>query len=260
MLVFVGLGLYDERDISVKGQEEIKKADYVFAEFYTSILTGTTPERIQKFHEKRIEVLSREEIENGKKVLDLAENHRVVLLVPGDPMVATTHVSLALEASERGIETRIIHGSSIMSAVCGLTGLHTYKFGKSATIPYPQMGKIPTSPYRIIKENMKSNSHTLLYLDTAEGPMSINKAVEILLKMERMEVGSILKGAFAVGIARAGSEKPEVKCDRVEKLSGYDFGEPMHVMVIPSPKLHFSEVEALKVLAGAPPEIEGCLE
>ncbi len=260
MLVFVGLGLYDERDVSVKGLEEIRRADYIFAEFYTSVLTGTSPERIQKFYGKDVEFLSRDKIESDTRIIDLAGNHRVVFLVPGDPMVATTHVSLALEAVRRGVEIKLIHGASIMSAVCGLTGLHSYKFGKSATVPYPQLGRIPTSPYRIIDENRKSNSHTLLYLDTAEGPMSINKAVEILLEMEKIEGGGVLEGVFAVGIARAGSEKPLVRCDYLERLQDHDFGDPMHVMVIPSEKLHFSEVEALRILAGAPPEIEGCLE
>ena len=38
MLYLIGLGLADERDISVKGLEIIKKADRVYLEAYTSIL------------------------------------------------------------------------------------------------------------------------------------------------------------------------------------------------------------------------------
>lgn len=38
MLYLVGLGLGDAKDITVKGLEIIKKADYVFLEAYTSIL------------------------------------------------------------------------------------------------------------------------------------------------------------------------------------------------------------------------------
>lgn len=38
MLYFVGLGLGDAKDITVKGLEIVKKADYVFLEAYTSIL------------------------------------------------------------------------------------------------------------------------------------------------------------------------------------------------------------------------------
>jgi diphthine synthase len=38
MLYIVGLGLADEKDISVKGLEIVKKADRVYLEAYTAIL------------------------------------------------------------------------------------------------------------------------------------------------------------------------------------------------------------------------------
>ena len=38
MLYLVGLGLGDAKDITVKGLEIVKRADYVFLEAYTSIL------------------------------------------------------------------------------------------------------------------------------------------------------------------------------------------------------------------------------
>lgn len=40
MLYLVGLGLYDEKDISVNGLDAIKSADVVYAEFYTARLFG----------------------------------------------------------------------------------------------------------------------------------------------------------------------------------------------------------------------------
>ena len=38
MLYFIGLGLSDEKDITVKGLEIVKKAERVYLEAYTSIL------------------------------------------------------------------------------------------------------------------------------------------------------------------------------------------------------------------------------
>ena len=38
MLYFIGLGLADEQDITVKGLEIVKKAERVYLEAYTSIL------------------------------------------------------------------------------------------------------------------------------------------------------------------------------------------------------------------------------
>ena len=60
MLHFIGLGLYDERDISLKGLEAIRSADAVYVEFYTSRLMGTTRERMEALYGKRIHTLSRE--------------------------------------------------------------------------------------------------------------------------------------------------------------------------------------------------------
>lgn len=42
MLYFVGLGLADEKDITVKGLEIVKKAERVYLEAYTSILLVET--------------------------------------------------------------------------------------------------------------------------------------------------------------------------------------------------------------------------
>ena len=43
-LAFIGLGLFDEKDITLKGLDAARDADIVFAEFYTSSLRGTTRE------------------------------------------------------------------------------------------------------------------------------------------------------------------------------------------------------------------------
>lgn len=42
MLYFVGLGLADETDITVKGLEIVKKAERIYLEAYTSILLVET--------------------------------------------------------------------------------------------------------------------------------------------------------------------------------------------------------------------------
>jgi diphthine synthase len=38
MLYLIGLGLGDEKDITIKGLEAVKNADLVFLESYTSVL------------------------------------------------------------------------------------------------------------------------------------------------------------------------------------------------------------------------------
>ncbi|MGD9911952.1 SAM-dependent methyltransferase, partial [Methanothrix sp.] len=87
MLFFVGLGLYDERDISVKGLEIVRSADVVYAEFYTSRLMGTSIERLEQLYGREIRMLSRSEIEGEAEWLEHARERNVALLVGGDPMI-----------------------------------------------------------------------------------------------------------------------------------------------------------------------------
>src|SRR2546425_9061966 len=84
---------------------------------------------------KKIEVLSRGQLENegGKKLLRAATKERVAFLVPGDPVIATTHISLRLSAVKLGVESRVVHPPSIVSAASGATGVQRYKFGKAIT-------------------------------------------------------------------------------------------------------------------------------
>jgi diphthine synthase len=63
--------------------------------------------------------------------------------------------------------------------------------------------------------------------------------------------GLISEKSLAVGIARAGSNKPLVKAGFIKDLIDVDFGSPLHCLILPG-ELHFLEAEALVILAGAP--------
>lgn len=258
MLTFIGLGLFDEYDISLKGLKAIREADLVYVEFYTSCLMGTSLEKMEELYGKRVCLLSREDVEQKPEWLIEAKDSSVCFLTGGDTMVSTTHVDLRLRAEKLGIESRLIHGASIASAVSGLTGLQNYRFGKSASIPHPYESRrgtriVSETPYNIIKQNIEMDMHTLVFLDidNQKGYMTVNTALELLLEIEEKKGGKLMYGNIAVGIARAGSEKPIVKADYAERLKDFDFGKPLHILVIPG-RLHFLEAEALVKLAGGP--------
>jgi len=258
-IVFVGLGLNDEMGISLHGLEVVKTADTVFIELYTSFMPNFSIKRFEEISGKKLNVVSRRELEekNGEIILKAAEKGKAVLLVPGDPLIATTHIALRIEAERRGIKTRLVHGSSILSAVMGLSGLHNYKFGKSVTIPFPDE-TLSETPYEVIAQNNKLGLHTLCLLDIkAEEKryLSICESLDLLLKIEEKRKKRIVTtNTLVVGIARAGSNNPTVKADSVKKLLNYDFGEPPYSIIFPG-KLHFMEAEALIVLTGGPEKL-----
>ena len=248
MLIFVGLGLYDLDDISLKGLKAIKNADFIFLESYTSKLSGAGLDQMREKYGKDIIILKRQDVElEPEPILKAAEKGVVVFLTGGDPMVSTTHADLRIRAKDRGIETKIIHGSSIVSAVCGLTGLQNYRFGKSCSIPYPVHNWFPKTPLDTILLNLKQNLHTLVYLDIQEKRfMSIREGIEILEKLMENSSESI---PLFVGVARAGSDMPVVVAGTSGKLKNIDFGPPLHILVVPA-TLHEIEEEYLKNFVG----------
>lgn len=259
-LLFVGLGLFDEKDISLRGLEEIKSSDVVFAECYTSLMPNLQINRLEEFVGKKVNIVSRHvlEEENGQPLLEEAKKSKVAFLVPGDPMVATTHLDLRIRAEKQGVDTRVIHGASIVSAAIGLSGLQNYRFGKSVTVTFPQGTVVSESSYKTILENQVMGLHTLCLLDLkAEEKryMTIKDALQLLLTVEkRIKKHVVTLNTLVVGIARAGSTKPIVKGGYLGELIGFDFGVPPHTLVFPS-HLHFMEAEALITLANTPESI-----
>ncbi len=260
-LIFVGLGLDRETDISLRGLEKAKSADAVFAEFYTSLMPNVDVQKLERLTGKSIRTVARRDLEEegGRSLLTEAEKGTVVLLVPGDPLIATTHVDLRIRAEKKGIRTGVVHGASIISAVIGLSGLQNYKFGRSVTIPFSDVNVVYETPYNVIAENKEAKLHTLCFLDIKadkERYMTINEGLQTLFEIEKQRKKDIVTPAtLSVGIARAGSENPTIKADYAEKLAKFDFGGPPHTLVFPG-QLHFVEAEALVTLANAPEKVK----
>jgi len=259
-LVLVGLGLHDEKGISLQGVEEARGADTVFAEFYTSLMAGLSLEGLEGLLGRRVSVVSRKALEEGegRLILQRAKEGKAVLLVPGDPLIATTHVDLRIRAEKEGIRTRVVHGASILSAVIGLSGLQNYKYGRSVTVPFAEGAVVSETPYMVIMENRERGLHTLCFLDIRvekDRYMTIREGLETLLATEkRKKLGVVTMGTLVIGIARAGSTDPAVKAGYVKEIMDHDFGGPPHSLVFPG-RLHFMEAEALITLADAPEEI-----
>ncbi len=256
-LVFVGLGLNDEKGISVKGLEEVKNADSVFIELYTSLMSDFSLQRFEGLCGKKIKLVSRNDLEeeNGSMILEAAKKGKTLFLVPGDPFIATTHVTLRIDAENQGIKTRIIHGTSIISAIVSLSGLHNYKFGKTVTVPFPE--NFSETPYNVIAQNKTLGLHTLCLLDlkaTEKHFLSIDQAIVMLLEVEKKKnQGVITSSTPAVGIARAGSDNPTIKADFLKDLAAFNFGEPPYSLIFPG-DLHFMEIDSLIAFGGAPAE------
>ncbi len=250
-VAFIGLGLNDERGLTIEGLEEARRSSNVFAEFYTNIMPALDRKKLELLLGKKIVVLNRIQLEDegGKQIVEAAERGRVAFLVPGDPMIATTHISIRLELAKKGIPSKIIHGPSIVSAVCGATGLQSYKFGKSVTLP--QEPGVPGSLLDTVRDNKTRGLHTLILLDVRPELSKQLTIGEAATKLVVADPG--LRNWMGIGVARIGSEDELVGSAKLGKLQNQDFGRTPHSLVLPG-RLHFMEVESLRAFCGAEDE------
>ena len=240
-LYLIGIGLEDEKSISVRGKEIIKKCDKVYLENYTSLLNCSLGQ-LEKFHGKKIILADREMIEQEEeKILSEAKKKEVAVLVIGDVFGATTHTALFKGAMEKGVTVQVENNASILTAV-GVTGLELYKFGKVASIPFSEKYAALEAPYKVLCDNLKLGLHTLFLLDldpSNERFMTVNEAMEVLEKLDKKK---LLK--TVVGCARLGRGDYVVKKGSLKELKSFDFGSAPHCLIVPG-RMHFMEEEML---------------
>ena len=264
MLYLIGLGLGNEKDITVRGLEAVRACDEVWLESYTSIL-GVDNEKLEAFYGRKVRVASRETVESeAEMIIGACATRDVALLVVGDALCATTHSDIALRCRQMGARVEIIQNASVMGAVA-VCGLQLYRFGQTVSIPYFEGEWRPISFYDKIAHNRSGDCHTLCLLDikvrepdfaalAATGRtvylpprfMTVAQAVEQLLEAEAARgEGVCAPTTRAVGLARLGQETEVIVSGTLEELKNADLGGPLHCLVICAPHLHELEDEYL---------------
>ncbi|KAG6381989.1 tetrapyrrole methylase [Boletus reticuloceps] len=240
-LYVIGLGLCNEKDITVRGLEAstrwrtashphhdrrpqaVRSSTRVYLEAYTSILMVQKERLASQFNEafygKPILLADRDTVEtDSDTILHDADTQDIAFLVVGDPFGATTHTDIVLRARAKHIPVRIIHNASIVNAV-GTTGLQLYNFGQAVSLVFFTDTWKPDSFYDRIKENSDLGLHTLVLLDIKvkeqneenlargrkiyEPPryMSIPQAVSQLLEIESLRDQKVLASKTTLAIA-----------------------------------------------------------
>ncbi|KAJ7295290.1 hypothetical protein O6H91_Y200300 [Diphasiastrum complanatum] len=169
MLYMVGLGLGDERDITLKGLDAVRSCKHVYLEAYTSLLAfgigSSALSKLEELYGRPVMLADREMVEqSAEEILTEARSANVAFLVVGDPFGATTHSDLMVRAKRLGVEVEIIHNASVMNAV-GACGLQLYRFGETISVPFFTETWRPDSFYDRIKTNRSLGLHTLCLLD-----------------------------------------------------------------------------------------------
>ncbi len=244
MLHLIGLGIGGIKDITLKGAEMLRKSDIIFMEEYTCPLNIDLKE-LEKLAGKEITLLDRRGVEEEDAILNNALKKNVAFLVGGDPLSATTHKELLIEAKQKKIKCNVIHSSSIFSAIAEC-GLELYNFGMTVSLPFFRENYTPISPYEKIEKNLNNNFHTLLLLDIGMDVKTSINQLNILEKQIKHKLFFPKKKAIVC--MNIGSDDSAIKYDTAENLMAF-FGKikekALYSIIIPA-KLNFKEKEYLE--------------
>jgi diphthine synthase len=243
MLHLIGAGL-SPKGITIEAIDLCKNSNFVYVDMYTSFISDAKIEFIKEQIGKNVVGLYRQDMEEkASKIVDQAVNNEVCVLVGGDPLMATTHKTIFLEAKKKGVKISISHSGSILNAVIGESGLDFYKFGQITTLPNWSEHYKPMSFYNIISNNIKNNLHTILLFDydwKSGNSVSVKEAIGILKKAEsEFGKGIIRDDTFVIIMNNLSQEKESKYYITIEKAEKIDT-KGLTTMVIPA---SLSEIE-----------------
>ena len=233
MLYIIGIGL-NEKSISLEALETLKKCKQVYLDNYTINLPYSR-EKLEKIINKKIIEATREIVESNK-LIELAKNQDIALLVYGSPLFATTHISLIEEARRNKIKTNIIYNASIFDAISE-TGLQLYKFGKIASMPdWEDKGK-SYSFIDIVKDNMKIDAHSLILVDIDLSVIDSLNQLEKAAKKKKVKISKLII------CEKLGNKESKIHYGTISELMNKKIKAPF-CLTIPG-KLHFLEEDII---------------
>jgi diphthine synthase len=253
MLRFIGLGINGYKSISIHVLEILKKCDAIYLENFSAFVSDGELDGLRsqaELHDFKMNILPAERwfVEDGRDILEQARTGDLALLTYGDPFIATTLIELYVRAVKNSIKVDVIHAASGITSLIGEAGLHLYKFGRIITIMSESQSTV--SVYNTIFENLLAGNHTLIlteYNNDHRRPFFLdpNSAFKALLKTEKdFRYKVFFKDTFAIVASRIGMPNQKIISGRVDSLSGINFGQGPHSIIITG-TLHFTEVEAV---------------
>lgn len=233
MLYLIGLGL-DLKDISLKALEAIKSSSQIYLETYTTTFPYSI-EDLEKLIGKKVIPSGRKQFEDDiDTLLSQSKKENVSILVYGDPLAATTHITIVREAQKKKVNTEIIHNISAFN-VFSETGLQLYKFGKTTSLPKWLPNFKPTSYMDIVKENLSIKAHSCILVDPG---MSLKQALEQLIESDK---DGLLKDREIILFSRGGLKDQKIIKGKLKQFisKNQKILEPFSI-IIPG-ELNFSE-------------------
>ncbi|MCS7094374.1 MAG: diphthine synthase [Thaumarchaeota archaeon] len=232
----IGLGLGSKGYVTEEAWRAMRGSSVVYLDAYTSFVEEELMDEMRREVGDRLVIADRSTLEDrARELIVRASTEDVAVAVPGDPLIATTHSALIVEACRFRVPWRVIHGVSILSAAISRSGLSPYKFGRTVTLPRGADGETLRGVWRVIAVNAALGLHTMVLLDTAGGGLTAAEAAEMLLESgARSNLDEALRDPSVVYCARVGMRGERVGAVKLSSLRELDLPSPPHVLMIPA--------------------------
>jgi len=248
MLYLVGIGLNND-DITLQALSILRNS-IVYADRYTTFFDEERRNYISNLINSPIIDLNREDLEEKLGVIvERARDANISIMVGGDPLIATTHKIIFIEAKKRKVPIKVVHASSVLSSLIGESGLDFYRFGQICTISKWQTNYMPVSFYEVIEKNYNNNLHSIVLLDydpTKNSSLPLKDAIAILEEAEKKYKKGLIKDNTLLfvmhKIALDGQQKLIINVSSAKKLN---FANGPTALIIPA-KLSDIEKEVIE--------------
>ena len=253
MLILVGLG-FSPGLITRAAESALRSADLVLVDTYTSPASGWGLELVRSINPRARPASRRELEEESWRIVELARSATVAIAVVGDPLIATTHASLLVEAATKGVKVGVVPGVSGPCSAMSVSGLQFYRFGATATVPGPWRGAKAYHTVLVLLGNLCNNLHTLLLLDVSPEGRALDPATALRLlrdsAAEAWGTSDFLDGLAAVYV-EARESGALAYGGTIGELAGLPGKEGVGSIVVPA-RLHPIEEEYLRSVLRVP--------
>jgi diphthine synthase len=229
----------------------------VILDLYTSSWYPSLELLAEVLKRKGIEIVKakRSDLEGESiiKIIEESKHKDICIAVVGDPLIATTHNAIIVEALKNDLNVEVFPASSILNIAISLSCLQTYRFGKIVTIVKPKNGIVYEYPLHVIKSNRERNLHTLVLLEIdleTNYFMTPKEALEILFNIQKTYGYKVIDDEDKIIVLKAiGYDNSSIEVKRAREILSKEYVPTLYTLIIPAETLHPIEKECLENIA-----------
>lgn len=236
MIHILGMGLRGVDSVTLGEMRILSRCEKIYFETYTSVSPEGAASEISSITSKHIFLLGREDVENPAALLREAAGHDICIIITGDPLSATTHNQLRMDAVAAGVAVNVVENASILTTLPGKVGLLPYRMGPPVSLPFLAENFSPRSVLDKLARNRNMGFHTMILLDLRDNrTMYPEEAFSYLKQLEEKHGTGVVRDDSMFIVATKVSQAGEsLSYGTFEKLSEISWKSSPSTLIFPA--------------------------